>query len=77
MAPNPLGELSEILTEYSESERRLTFQAVGFPAIVLRAQNSAKVSELREDKSLVTLVLDMELWGPFKLFHPLPEPLPR
>ncbi|MEM7028571.1 MAG: SRPBCC family protein [Chloroflexota bacterium] len=73
VTPNPLGDVSEVLTVYSEEERAFTFDADGLPAIVTHTTNSTRVTELDDGRSLVTFDVDMGLVRPFNVLAPLIE----
>lgn len=69
--PNPLGELVEILTHYSDDDRTFTFTTFGLPPIITRMDNTTTVVELAPNLSRVTFTIEGELRGPFKLIGPL------
>ncbi len=69
--PNPLGELREILIKYSDADKTFTFRGAGLPPMVSRATNTTKVTEIGTNKCLVTMDIQMDLRGPFKLFDPI------
>lgn len=65
------GEITELLTAYSDAERRFTFRALGMPPIITFAQNSTRVTELGPGRSRAESDIHIELWGPLKLLSPL------
>lgn len=71
VTPNPLGELKEILTMYSESKKEFTFQADGLPSIFGEVINTTRVVAMGEGRSLVTFDIQMGLKGIFKLMEPI------
>lgn len=71
VTPNPLGELIEILTHYSDDERTFTFTTFGLPSVIARMDNTTKVVELAQNQSRVTFEIEGELRGIFKLIEPL------
>ena len=71
ITPNPLGQLYEVLTEYSEDEKTFTFEVPGPAPLFSLTKNTTKVAALDVDKSLVTFNLDLLPKGIFKLFSPV------
>lgn len=69
--PNPLGELIEVLTHYSDSDRQFTFLGLGLPPIISRAENTTTVIEKGENQCLVTFDIEMDLKSIFKIIDPL------
>lgn len=69
--PNPLGELIEVLTHYSDTDRQFTFFGSGLPPIISRAENTTRVIEKGENHCLVTFDIEMDLRGIFKIFDSL------
>jgi len=69
--PNPLGELKEILTMYSDAEMSFTFEIDGLPPIIRHSQNTTRVQELGPDKCVVTFDLQMVTKGIFKVMNPV------
>ncbi len=69
--PNPLGEIIEILVEYSEEDRMFTFLAFGLPPIISRMANTTRILEKGANRCLVTFDIEANFRGPFKLFSPI------
>lgn len=69
--PNPLGELKEIVTMYSDADRTFAFEVDGLPPIIRHAQNTTKIIEQGPQKCEVTFDLQMEPKGIFRLMNPL------
>ena len=68
---NELGELREILTEYSEANKELTFRVAGLPRIMKSAVDIQKVIPKGPDKCLMTFDIEMIARGPFRLLGPV------
>lgn len=68
---NELGELREILTEYSEANKELTFRVAGLPRIMRSAVDVQKVIPKSPNKCLVTFEIEMKARGPFRLLSPV------
>ncbi len=71
MVVTPLGQLGEVLTEYSEPERSFTFLALGVPGIVTRSTDRTTVHALGPSRCRVTLEIELLLWGGFRILEPL------
>ena len=71
--PNPLGEVTEVLTMYSENDKAFTFEADGPRPIFNHTQNTTHVIDQGADKCLVTFDLELMPKGVFKLFKPVLE----
>ena len=69
--PNPLGELIEVLVQYSEDDMQFTFLAGGLPPIVSKAGNTTTVTPKGDDKCIVTFDVEMNFKSIFKLLEPL------
>jgi hypothetical protein len=69
--PNPLGELKEILTMYSDNDKTFTFEVDGLPPIISHSQNTTKIIEQGSKECVVTFDLTMEPKGVFKLMDPI------
>jgi len=69
--PNPLGELIEVLTMYSEDDRSFTFDVTGPAPVFSHTQNTTKVIALDTNKCLVTFDLRLTPKGIFNLFSPI------
>jgi len=69
--PNPLGELIEVLTMYSEDDRSFTFEVAGPAPVFSHTQNTTKVLALDGNKCLVTFDLRLAPKGIFNLFTPI------
>ena len=69
--PNPLGEVVEVLTQYSDDERTFTFEANGPAPIFSHTQNTTKVTSQGANSCLVTTDLVLSPRGVFKLIQPL------
>ena len=63
--------LVEVLTEYSDAGRRLTFEGVGLPPIVRRALNTNSVRATGDGSSVVVFDVQMDFRGPFGVLAPL------
>jgi len=63
--------LIEVLTEYSDADRRLTFEGVGLPPIVRRALNTNSVRATGSASSVVVFDVQMDFRGPFGVLAPL------
>ena len=66
VTPNPLGELTEVLTKYSEANKTFTFEVAG-PAPLFSLTANAKGA----DRCLVTFDIFFLPKGIFRLFGPL------
>lgn len=73
VTPNPLGELTEILTHYSDDDRTFTFTGLGLPPMIAYMNNTTTVAELDSDHARVTFEIEGELRWIFKLLDPLFE----
>ncbi len=71
MVVTPLGQLAEVLTEYSDEQRVFTFVALGVPGIVGRSADRTTVTELGPSSCRVSLDIEMVLKGPFKVLDPI------
>ena len=65
--PNPLGELIEVLIDYSEEHKQFTFLALGLPPIIRNATNTTHVKATSTDSCVVTFDVNMEFKGFFRL----------
>jgi len=70
MVVTPLGQLAEVLIEYSEYERTFTFLALGVPGIITRSTDTTYVVET-DTGCRVELHIEMVFKGPFKLLDPV------
>jgi len=68
VTPNPLGELTEVLTKYSEANKTFTFEVAGPAPIFSHVANNTSVIEQGKDNCLVTFDIQMEPKGIFNLF---------
>lgn len=64
-------KLIEVITAYSDDQRSLTFEAVGLPKIIRRAQDVQSVTATGEGSSTVTFEIDFDFVGPFAAFSPI------
>ena len=71
VTPNPLGELTEVITAYSEKKKSFTFEVAGPAPLFSHTANTTKVVEQGTDKSIVTFDLQLSPKGIFNLFSPL------
>ena len=71
VTPNPLGDVTEVLTEYSEEKKSFTFEIAGPAPLFSHTANTTKVVEQGTDKSIVTFDLQLSPKGIFNLFSPL------
>ena len=71
VTPNPLGELIEVLTMYSEENKSFTFDVLGPRPVFSYTQNTTNVIPLDENKCLVTFDLILMPKGIFNLFSPI------
>lgn len=63
--------LIEVLTEFDDAGRSLTFVGVGLPPIVNRAENTQSIVETGQDSSKVVFDVEFDFRGPFRLLSPL------
>lgn len=63
--------LIEVLTDYSNRDRSLTFHGVGVPKVVKRARNVQSVREVDANRSTVVFEVDFDFVGPLELLGPL------
>ena len=63
--------LIEVLTNYDDAGRTLTFHGVGVPRIVTRARNVQSIRTTSPTTSTVVFEVDFDLWGPFRIFDPI------
>ena len=61
----------EVITEYSEENRTLTFNAAGLPPMMASARNTQMVVSKGDNKSLVSFDIHIELKSIFKLITPI------
>jgi hypothetical protein len=66
-----LGELAEVLVDWSEDDRMFQFVAYGVPPFVTRSANRTTVVSVDKGRCRVTLDLEMVLWGPLKVMDPV------
>ena len=71
VTPNPLRELTEVLTEYSEENKSFTFEVAGPAPLFSHTANHTKVIAQGANKSLVTFDLQLSPKGIFNLFSPV------
>jgi len=71
VTPNPLGDVTEILTEYSEENKTFTFEAAGPAPIFSHGANTTRVVAQGTANCLVTFDLRLTPKGIFNLFAPL------
>lgn len=71
VTPNPLGELTEVLTQFSEAKRSFTFEVAGPAPLFSHTANSTKVVATGANQCLVTFDLQLTPKGIFNLFSPL------
>jgi len=71
VTPNPLGDVTEVLTEYSEENKTFTFEAAGPAPIFSHGANTTRVVAQGTAKCLVTFDLRLTPIGIFNLFAPL------
>ncbi len=71
VTPNPLGDITEVLTMYSEDDRTFTFEADGLPPIVTHTTSTTRVTELDNGHSLVTFDIEMGFIRPFNVLGPV------
>lgn len=71
VTPNPLGDVTEVLTEYSEENKTFKFEVAGPAPIFSYSANRTKVTDQGRDKCLVTFDLHLEPNGIFRLFSPI------
>ena len=71
VTPNPLGDVKEVLTEYSEENKAFTFEVAGPAPLFSHTANTTSVVANGTDKSLVTFDLQLTPKGIFNLFSPL------
>lgn len=63
--------LTEVLTEYSDEDRTLTFDGVGLPPIVSIARNVNSVRPTGDGSSMVSFDVHMGFRGPFAIMAPV------
>ena len=71
VTPNPLGDVTEVLTEYSKKNKTFKFEAAGPAPIFSYGANTTRVIDQGMNKSLVTFDLQLTPKGIFNLFSPL------
>ena len=71
VTPNPLGELTEVLTKYSEANMSFTFEVAGPAPLASLTVNNTQVIAKGDDKCLVTFDIKLMPKGVFKLFSPV------
>ena len=71
VTPNPLGDIIEVLTMYSDENKSFTFEANGPAPLFSHTQNTTRVVSIDEGKCLVTFDLKLTPKGIFNLFTPL------
>lgn len=71
VTPNPLGEVTEVLTKYSEANKTFTFEVAGPAPLFSLTANNTRVIAKGDDKCLVTFDLHLMPKGIFKLFEPI------
>jgi len=71
VTPNPLGEVTEVLTKFSEENKTFTFEAAGPAPVFSHGANNTSVVALGEDRCLATFDIHLAPNGIFNLFCPL------
>ncbi len=71
MVVTRLGQLAEVLVEYDEAGRTFTFMALGVPGIVSRSTDRTSVVPRGPHQCIVSLEIEMLLWGGFRVLEPL------
>lgn len=71
VTPNPLGDILEVLTMYSNENKSFTFEANGPAPLFGHTQNTTKVVPLDANKCLVIFDLQLTPKGIFNLLTPL------
>ena len=71
VTPNPLGDIIEVLTMYSDENKSFTFEANGPSPLFSHTQNTTRVVALEAGKCLVTFDLRLTPKGIFNLFTPI------
>lgn len=67
----PLGTIIEVIIDYSESKRELTFTAAEPPSIFAGVSDTQRVIAQTPDRCLVTFDIHLEPLGIFKLLNPI------
>ena len=71
VTPNPLGEVTEVLTQYSEANKSFTFEVAGPAPLFSLTVNNTQVIAKGADRCLVTFDIQFMPKGIFKLFGPV------
>lgn len=71
VTPNPLGDVYEVLTMFSDEDRSFTFEANGPAPLFSHVQNTTKITPLDATSCVVTFDLQLTPKGIFNLFAPL------
>ena len=71
VTPNPLGDVTEVLSEYSEENKTFKFEAAGPAPIFSYGANTTRVVDQGTNRCLVTFDLQLTPNGIFNLFSPL------
>ncbi len=68
---NPLGDVTETLTEYSEENKTFKFEAAGPAPMFSHSNNTTRVVDQGTNKCMVTFDLQLQPKGVFKIFSPI------
>jgi len=71
VTPNPLGDVYEVLTMFSDEDRSFTFEANGPAPLFSHVLNTTKINPLDATSCVVTFDLQLTPKGIFNLFAPL------
>jgi len=66
-----VATLQEIIIDYSEENKELTFAGAGLPSFFVHAKDRQRVIPQSPDKCLLTFDVDIKLRGVFKLMEPI------
>ena len=66
-------KIVEVLTAYSDENRSLTFEGIGLPKIITKAQDTQSVKATGPSTSTVSFVIDFDFLGPFAVLSPIME----
>jgi len=71
VTPNPLGDVYEVLSMFSDEDRSFTFEANGQAPLFSHVQNTTRITPLDAASCVVTFDLQLTPKGIFNLFAPL------